>query len=97
MEKEYHERDTMTTFIDAVSDLAAVVRGRRNRLEWSQAQLAEKAGVGRGFIIDLESDKKTVQMDKVFQVCVALDIELMAKQRLQKNRVLVPAKFMGRL
>ncbi|KQS02189.1 hypothetical protein ASG11_15530 [Sphingomonas sp. Leaf357] len=96
MDREYRELATETSYISAVSDLASIARSRRNILQLSQSHIAEQASVGRRFIIDFESGKPSIQMDKVFQVCYALDIELMAKRSRQKNKLLVPVEFMGR-
>ena len=48
--------------------IANFVKDNRNRLELTQEELAEKAGVGLRFIRDLEQGKSTLRIDKVNQV-----------------------------
>lgn len=48
--------------------IAAFVKAKRRNLGLTQVILAEKAGVGLGFIRDLEQEKPTLRLDKVNQV-----------------------------
>ena len=48
--------------------IAAFVRHRRKSQGLSQAQLAERAGVGMRFVRELERGKPSVRCDKVEQV-----------------------------
>lgn len=48
--------------------LSAFVKARRETADLTQADLAQKAGVGLRFIRDLEQGKSTLRMDKVNQV-----------------------------
>lgn len=48
--------------------IASFVRRRRKRLGLTQAELAERAGVGLRFVRELERGKATVRRDKVEQV-----------------------------
>lgn len=74
-----NEVRTESVFVDAACDVGVQVRSRRVVLSLSQQQLAERAGVGRRFIVDLEAGKGTVQFDTVVKVCAALDIEFLAQ------------------
>lgn len=60
-------------------DLAAVVRGRRRDFGWSQTELAQKAGVSRKWISELEAGKARVELGLVIRVLeqlgVTIDIE----------------------
>lgn len=49
-------------------ELAEFVRKRRKQAKLTQADLADRAGVGLRFIRELENDKKTLRLDKVEQV-----------------------------
>jgi y4mF family transcriptional regulator len=51
-----------------MSDVAEFVRGKRKQAKLTQAELAERAGVGLRFIRELEGSKKTLRLDKVEQV-----------------------------
>lgn len=48
--------------------LAHFVKQKRSLVRLTQADLAEKAGVGLRFIRDLEQGKETLRLDKVNQV-----------------------------
>jgi len=50
------------------SKLVAFVKRRRKQLGLTQADLADRAGVGLRFIRDLEQGKQSLRMDKVNQV-----------------------------
>lgn len=82
-----------TSFVDGAREIGSIVRGRRVILGISQADLAEKAGVGRRFVVDLEAGKATVQADALFKVCVAVDIELLAKRPREKGRMFAPDEY----
>lgn len=56
--------------------LSAYLKDKRKRLDLTQEQLAEKAGVGLRFIRDLEQGKTTLRMDKVNQVLKLFGQEL---------------------
>lgn len=71
--------------------LSQFVKERRKRLKLTQAELAERAGVGLRFVRDLEQGKPTVRCDRVNQVLaifgaklgpVPLEIEI--EERAQK-------------
>jgi y4mF family transcriptional regulator len=51
-----------------MEELAEFVRSRRLRLNLTQEELAQMAGVGIRFVRDLEQLKKTLRCDKVNQV-----------------------------
>ena len=49
----------------AKTKLAQAVKENRKRCHLTQAEAAERAGVGLRFIRELETGKKTLRMDKV--------------------------------
>lgn len=49
-------------------EIGAFVRDLRASHGWSQAELARRAGVGRRFLIELESGKPTVRLDAARRV-----------------------------
>lgn len=57
-------------------EVAAVVRELRDEEKMSQTQLAQKAGVSRSFVADLEGGKPTVEASKLFDVFQALGYEV---------------------
>ncbi len=56
--------------------LSDYLKEKRKKLNLTQQQLAEKAGVGIRFIRDLEQGKTTLRMDKVNQVLQLFGMEL---------------------
>lgn len=57
-------------------DIAAAVRGRRRDLDWSQSELAEKAGVSRKWISELEAGKARVELGLVLRVFDQLGLSI---------------------
>ncbi|MFZ4708053.1 MAG: helix-turn-helix transcriptional regulator [Bacteroidales bacterium] len=49
-------------------DLTNFVKARRKSVNLTQAELAEKAGVGLRFVREMEQGKQSLRMDKVNQV-----------------------------
>ena len=62
--------------IRTVHDLAAVVRGRRLDLGWTQAGVAERAGVSRKWVSDFETGKTSVDLATALRLLEALDLPL---------------------
>lgn len=51
-----------------LNPVASFVKEKRKKLNLTQIELAEKAGVGIRFIRELEQGKETLQLNKVNQV-----------------------------
>lgn len=51
-----------------INPIASFLRAKRKKLNLTQIELAEKAGVGIRFIRELEQGKETLQLNKVNQV-----------------------------
>ncbi|MBI2604535.1 MAG: helix-turn-helix transcriptional regulator [Deltaproteobacteria bacterium] len=51
-----------------MEELATFVKRKRKQAKLTQADLAQRAGVGLRFIRELEGKKKTLRLDKVEQV-----------------------------
>ncbi len=58
------------------SDFGAIARDRRRQLKLSQAQLAERAGVTRQWVVRFERGADDLSLAKVLTVLRALSIEL---------------------
>jgi y4mF family transcriptional regulator len=67
--------------------LSDFLKDKRKKLNLTQQQLAEKAGVGLRFIRDLEQGKTTLRMDKVNQVLKLFGQEL-GPQPIQRNKLI---------
>ena len=62
--------------IVSVNDLAASIRQARKKLGWTQAELAERSGVSRDWIIGLEKGKPSLELGLVLRTLKALDLRL---------------------
>jgi len=51
-----------------LNPIASFVKEKRKKINLTQVELAEKAGVGIRFIRELEQGKETLQLNKVNQV-----------------------------
>lgn len=58
------------------ADLGLVIRERRVELKLSQEQLADRAGVGRQWIVDIEKGKPRAQVGLLLATLRALDLRL---------------------
>lgn len=66
----------MHTIIRTAEQLGKNIRAARKSLNLTQPELALVAGVGVRFIVDLESGKPTVQLQKTLDVLAALGADL---------------------
>lgn len=57
-------------------DIAAVIRAVREDAEMSQAELADKLGFSRDYMIDLESGRSTTHTTRLFRVLHELGISI---------------------
>jgi len=58
------------------NDIAPFLKERRKLMHLTQADLAEKAGVGLRFVREMEQGKETLRLDKVNQVLKLFGYEL---------------------
>jgi len=56
--------------------LSNTIKEKRKLAKLTQAELAQKAGVGLRFVRDLEQGKETVRLDKVNQVLKLFGLEV---------------------
>jgi HTH-type transcriptional regulator/antitoxin HipB len=66
----------MPTQINSIRDLVAAVRGRRQSLGLSQAELAARARVSRQWISEFEAGKPTAELGLVIRLVDALGLRL---------------------
>lgn len=62
--------------IKTVENLGQLVSDQRKQRGWSQTQLAEKVGVSRLWISQLENGKESVEFGLVLKTLRALDLAL---------------------
>lgn len=75
-----HSLDTGTP-IRSSTELGALIRERRKRLALTQLDLAGLGNTGNRFIVDLESGKPTVQLQKALDLMDLLGLELVVRAK----------------
>ncbi len=71
--------------IVSVNDLAGHIKQARKNLGWTQAELAERSGVSRDWIIGLEKAKPGVELVLVLRTLKALKLPLSIDHRSPKS------------
>ena len=69
------------------------IKARRLELEWTQDQLAQKAGISKSFLSDLENGKRSVGAENLLDIARALGVSidfLMTGQASQDQPTEVP-------
>lgn len=69
------------TRVRTTEELGALLRSARKRQGYTQAELAEAAGVGVTYVINLEKGKRTAEIGKALHLCELLSISLFAEER----------------
>ena len=52
------------------------IRNRRLELGWTQDQLCQKSGISKGFLSDVENDKRSVSASNLLDIARALTVSL---------------------
>jgi HTH-type transcriptional regulator / antitoxin HipB len=81
----------MSTTITSIRDIAAAVRGRRQNLGLSQADVARLAGVSRQWVNEFESGKPTAELRLVVRLLDALRLSLSLDERDGHSRTSLPS------
>lgn len=67
--------------IRTTADIGQLIRTERKRQGYTQTELAEVAGVGVTYVINLEHGKQTSEIGKALHLVELLSIDLMAGKR----------------
>jgi len=59
-----------------VAGVGERIKKRRLEIGWTQDQLCQKAGISKGFLSDLENDKRSVSADNLLEIARALSLSL---------------------
>ncbi|MCY7297196.1 helix-turn-helix domain-containing protein [Alteromonas sp. a30] len=73
-------------------DLGRVIRDERKNRQWTQAVLAEKAGLLQKDISRIENDTAKVNLQTLLGICAVLEIQLSALRNDSGN---VPSTTLG--
>ena len=79
-----HSIDAETPIRSSV-ELGAVIREQRKRLALKQLDLAGLGNTGNRFIVDLESGKPTVQLQKVLDLMDLLGLEVVVRTKASRS------------
>ena len=72
--------NSMKTIQD-MQDLGKAIRDRRRELGYTQAFLADYAGISASFLSELENGKETIQAGKMMDVISLLGMDICVKNR----------------
>ena len=61
---------------DRMSSVGERIKERRVELSWTQEQLAQKAGISKSFLSELENSKRSVSADNLLDIARALGVSL---------------------
>jgi HTH-type transcriptional regulator / antitoxin HipB len=67
--------------IRSSTELGALVREQRKRLELKQLDIAGLGQTGNRFIVDLENGKPTLQLQKVLDIVSLLGLEVVVRRK----------------
>lgn len=59
-----------------MSSVGERIKMRRNELGWTQEQLAQKAGISKSFLSDLENGKRSVSAENLLDIARVLNLSL---------------------
>ena len=69
------------TDIRSMKELGSAIRERRRELGYTQAFLADFAGVSTSFLSELENGKETIQIGKMLEVISLLGMDICVRRR----------------
>lgn len=75
-----HQEENMNRIHDT-KELGRAIRARRRELGYTQAFLAEYAGVSASFLSELENGKETIQLGKMMEVLSLLGMDICMSRR----------------
>ncbi len=67
--------------VRTTTDLGALIRDRRQELQLRQVDIAGLGNTGNRFIVDLESGKPTIQLQKALDIISLLGLELVVRRK----------------
>ena len=78
--------ERLEAVIRSSAELSAAVRKQRKRLALKQLDIAGLGNTGNRFIVELESGKPTVQLQKVLDVIDLLGLEVVMRPKAARVR-----------
>ncbi len=79
-------------FIKSPSDLGALIRDRRTKLNLGQDELAKAVGVSRKWIVEVEAGKPRAAVGLILQTLRILDLSLSVEDRSKRQQRVLPSK-----
>lgn len=65
--------------------IGTIIQRARKKRNWTQMQLAERAGLRQATISTIESGQRPAKLDSILAVLAALDLELRVSERSKGN------------
>lgn len=62
--------------VDRPRDFGDILAGRREEMSISQEDLAERLGIARSYLSELESGKSTLQLGRLFRALHVLGVDI---------------------
>lgn len=69
------------TVVHDIKELGTAIRSRRKELGYTQAFLADYAGISASFLSELENGKETIQAGKMIEVINLLGMDVVVRDR----------------
>lgn len=66
--------------------IGEIVKENRKSLNLTQVELANYANVSPKFIVELENNKKTLRLDKIYDVLNVLDLTITVTSKKEESR-----------
>lgn len=67
--------------VRTTADIGVAIRSRRRELGYTQAEFAERVGVGTTYLSNLENGKETAEIGKALHILMMLGMDLFVEVR----------------
>lgn len=67
--------------VRSTADIGAIIRSRRRELGYTQAEFANRVGVGTTYLSNLENGKETAEIGKALHILMMLGLDLFVEAR----------------
>lgn len=71
----------MSNLARTPKQIGTIIQRARKQRDWTQSDLAERAGLRQGTISVIEKGDKPAKLDSILAVLAALDLEFRVKER----------------
>ena len=75
------DKPSMRQRVTTRAQLLQTISARRRALKLSQKQLADKLGIHQSHLSDIETGRKTLNVDRLLELCNLLGLDLTVQNR----------------